>query len=97
MAQNQIYSYGLWKNKKPTIKYFRVFDSQCYILQDHENSNKFNSKSDEWVFLEYISNSKTYRGYNLQTKTIKESINIVVDDISAEITKREPEKLKELM
>ncbi|KAL6329558.1 hypothetical protein AAG906_022135 [Vitis piasezkii] len=29
--------YELWKGKKPTVKYFRVFGSKCYVVKDHEN------------------------------------------------------------
>ena len=39
--------YELWKGKKPTMKYFRVFGSRCYVVKDHENLGKFKSKSKE--------------------------------------------------
>ncbi|RVW73857.1 hypothetical protein CK203_056629 [Vitis vinifera] len=29
--------YELWKCKKPSVKYFRVFGSRCHVLKDHEN------------------------------------------------------------
>jgi transposase InsO family protein len=38
--------YELWRGKKPTVKYFRVFRSTCYILRDRENLGKFDAKSD---------------------------------------------------
>ncbi|RVW68345.1 hypothetical protein CK203_064541 [Vitis vinifera] len=34
--------YELWKGKKPSVKYFRVFGSRCYVLKDHENLGKLN-------------------------------------------------------
>jgi len=44
--------YELWRGKKPVVKYFRIFGSDCYILCDRENLEKFNAKSDKgemWV------------------------------------------------
>ena len=32
------------------VKYFRVFGSKCYILNDRENLGKFDAKSDEGFF-----------------------------------------------
>ena len=43
-------SYEIWKEKKPKVKYFRVFGSKCYILNDRENLGKFDAKSDEGIF-----------------------------------------------
>ncbi|RVW35263.1 Copia protein [Vitis vinifera] len=47
--------YEPWKGKKPCVKYFRVFGSRCYVLKDHENLGKFESKSEERIFLGYSS------------------------------------------
>ena len=43
--------YKLWKGKKPSVSYFHIFGSTCYILNDHEHLGKFDSKSDTGVFL----------------------------------------------
>ena len=72
--------YELWKGKKPSVKYFRVFGSKCYILKDHENLEKFESKSEEGIFLGYSSKSRANRVYILSSKCLVESINVVVDD-----------------
>ena len=50
-------SYEIWREKKPKVKYFRVFESKCYILNDRENLGKFDAKSDEGIFLGYLTNS----------------------------------------
>ena len=73
-------SYEIWNEKKPKVKYFRVFGSKCFILNDRENLGKFNAKSDEGIFLGYFVNSRAYRVYNKRTKTIMVSINVVIDD-----------------
>ncbi|KAM1811478.1 hypothetical protein ACFX12_028115 [Malus domestica] len=63
------------------VKYFRVLGSFCYILRDREHLAKFDTKSDEGIFLGYSNTSQTYRVYNLRTNTIMESINVKVDPI----------------
>ena len=73
-------SYEIWREKKPKVKYFRVFGSKCYILNDRENPGKFDAKNDEGIFLGYSTNSRAYRVYNKRTKTVMESINVVIDD-----------------
>ncbi|GMH24089.1 hypothetical protein Nepgr_025932 [Nepenthes gracilis] len=72
--------YELWKGKKPNVKYFHIFGCQCFILRDRKNLGKFDSKSDEGIFLGYSLTSRAYRVFNLRTQTVMESINVVVDD-----------------
>ena len=72
--------YELWKCKKPNVKYFWVFRSKGYILRDKEQLGKFDTGSDEGIFLGYSINSRSYRVNNLGTLTIMESINVVIDD-----------------
>ena len=52
--------YELWKGRKPNVKYFKIFGSTCFILKDRENVGKFDSRSDEGIFLVYFSTSKAY-------------------------------------
>jgi len=66
------------------VKYFRTFGSKCYILRDRENLGKFDSKSDEGIFLGYSTNSCAYRVFNKRTETVMESINVVIDDEEVE-------------
>jgi hypothetical protein len=62
------------------VKYFKTFGSKCYILRDRENLGKFDTKSDEGIFLGYSTNSRAYRVSNKRTETVMESINVIVDD-----------------
>ncbi|RVX07779.1 Retrovirus-related Pol polyprotein from transposon RE1 [Vitis vinifera] len=63
--------------------YSRVFGSRCYVLKDHENLGKFESKSEEGIFLGYSSKSRAYRVYILSSKCMVESINVIVDDLGS--------------
>jgi hypothetical protein len=76
--------YEIWRGKKPTVKYFKTFGSKCYILRDRENLGKFDSKSDEGIFLGYSINSRAYRVFNKRTETVMECINVVIDDEEVE-------------
>ena len=62
------------------MKYFQVFGSKCYILNDRENLGKFVAKSDEDIFLGYSTTSRAYKVFNKRTKTVMESINVEIDD-----------------
>ena len=72
--------YELWSGKKSIVKYFRIFGSDCYILRDRENLEKFDAKSDKGYFLGYSSTSRAYRVYNPRTKIVMESSNVVIND-----------------
>ena len=73
-------SYELWKGRKPNVKYFRIFGSTCFILKDRENVGKFDSRSDEGIFLDYSSTSKAYRVYNKRTMKAMKTVNVVIDE-----------------
>ncbi|XP_073064107.1 uncharacterized protein [Primulina eburnea] len=73
-------SYEIIMGKKPNLRYFHVFGCVCYTLNDRDQLAKFDSKSDKCLFLGYATNSRAYRMFNLRTRTIMESINVVFDD-----------------
>ena len=62
------------------MKYFRIFGSKCSILKDRESLRKFDTRSDEGIFLGYSTSSRAYKVFNNQTKTVMESCNVTVDD-----------------
>ena len=68
------------ERKEFVVKYFRIFGSDYYILRDRENLEKFDAKSDNVYFLGYFSTSRAYRVYNLRTKIVMESSNVVIND-----------------
>ena len=72
--------YELWKGRKPNVKYFRIFRSTYFILKDRENMRKFDSQSDEGIFLGQSSTSKVYRVYNKRTMKVMETVNVVIDE-----------------
>ncbi|KAJ9539482.1 LOW QUALITY PROTEIN: hypothetical protein OSB04_032215 [Centaurea solstitialis] len=65
---------------KPSIEHLHIFGCVCYILNNKDNLGKFDSKSDDGIFLGYSSISKTYRVFNKRRQTIEETIHVKFDE-----------------
>ena len=90
--------YELWKGRKSNVKYFKIFRSTCFILKDRENVGKFDSRSDEGIFLGYSSTSKAYQVYNKRTMKVMETVNVVIDKFSDSSSEKGIEELpKEIL
>ena len=64
-----------------SIKYFRVFGSKCYIKREGDNIGRFESRTDEGIFLGYSSSKlRAYICYNIRLHKIIESENVTIDD-----------------
>ena len=74
--------YELWNGRKPNVKYFIIFGSTCFILKDRDKVEKFDSRSDDGIFLWYSSTSKAYQVYNKRTKKVMETVNVIIDETS---------------
>nr|GFB70870.1 hypothetical protein [Tanacetum cinerariifolium] len=74
--------YELINKRKPNIKFFRVFECGCYLLNDYEDVGKLKAKGDIGVFVGYSKESAAFRIYNKQTRKIQESVNVNFDEIS---------------
>ncbi|GKC74062.1 retrovirus-related pol polyprotein from transposon TNT 1-94 [Tanacetum coccineum] len=72
--------YELLIGRKPTLDYFKMFGSKCFILNTKYYLTKFDPKSYEGVFLGYSQNSKPYVILNKQTKKIEELLNVTFDE-----------------
>nr|GEW08438.1 retrovirus-related Pol polyprotein from transposon TNT 1-94 [Tanacetum cinerariifolium] len=68
--------YEFLKGRKPTLDYFRVFRSKCFILNTKDYLTKFDPKSYEGIFLGYSQNSKAYIILNKHTRKVEESLNV---------------------
>ncbi|GJV31277.1 retrovirus-related pol polyprotein from transposon TNT 1-94 [Tanacetum coccineum] len=72
--------YKLLRGRKPTLDYFRVFGSKCFILNTKDYLTKFDPKSYEGVFLGYSQNSTAYIILNKHTRKVEESVNVTFDE-----------------
>ncbi|GJS63000.1 retrovirus-related pol polyprotein from transposon TNT 1-94 [Tanacetum coccineum] len=62
--------------QKPTLDYFRVFGSKCFILNTKDHLTKFDPKLYEGILLGYSQNSKAYIILNKHTGKVEESLNV---------------------
>ncbi|GJW08622.1 retrovirus-related pol polyprotein from transposon TNT 1-94 [Tanacetum coccineum] len=53
--------YHIINARKPSVKFFHIFGSLCYIVRDGENLDKMKEKGDACIFVGYSTQSKAYR------------------------------------
>ena len=71
-------SYKLLKGKKPYVAYFRVFGSKVFIHNnDKKDLDKFEKKSNIGIFLGYSEQSRVYKVFNNDSKSMKETPHVV--------------------
>ncbi|GJQ98377.1 retrovirus-related pol polyprotein from transposon TNT 1-94 [Tanacetum coccineum] len=76
----RITPYELFKGKKPSLEYFKVFGSKCFILNTKDYLTKFDHKSTKGIFIGYSPNSKAYIILNKETMKVEESFNVKIDE-----------------
>ncbi|GJR83019.1 ribonuclease H-like domain-containing protein [Tanacetum coccineum] len=67
--------------RKPSVKFFHIFGSLCYIVRDGENLDKMKEKGDACIFVGYSTQSKAYRVFNKRTRMIVETIHVNFDEL----------------
>jgi hypothetical protein len=72
--------YELLTGNKLNISYFRVFGSQCYVLQKRPKSFKFAPKVYEGFLLGYDSNSHAYYVFNKDSGCVEITCDAVFDE-----------------
>ena len=88
--------YELWFGRPYSVQYFRVFGSKCYIKREDDNLGKFDSRTDEGIFLGYSFTKKEYTCYNLKLHKIIVSTNVTVDDTKSRIQIQVSEDVEEI-
>nr|GFB96712.1 integrase, catalytic region, zinc finger, CCHC-type, peptidase aspartic, catalytic [Tanacetum cinerariifolium] len=73
--------YHIINDRKPSVKFFHIFGSVCYIVRDGENLDKMKEKGDECIFVGYSNQSRAYRVFNKRTRVIMESIHVNFDEL----------------
>nr|GFA38902.1 hypothetical protein [Tanacetum cinerariifolium] len=73
--------YHIINERKPSVKFFHIFGSVCYIVRDEENLDKLKEKGDECIFVGYSTQSRAYKVFNKRTRVIMESIHVNFDEL----------------
>ena len=53
--------YELWKGHEPNLKYLKVWGSLAKVMLPDPKKRKIGSKTSDYMFIEYASNSAAYR------------------------------------
>ena len=70
-------SYELYFGRKPKISYFHIFGCKCFVYNNgKDNLDKFNSKSNEALLIDYSSFRKAFIVFNKRTLKIEEFIHV---------------------
>ncbi|GKA04044.1 integrase, catalytic region, zinc finger, CCHC-type containing protein [Tanacetum coccineum] len=73
--------YHIINGQKPSVKFFYIFGSLCYIVRDVENLDKIKEKGDAFIFVGYSTHSRYYMVYNKRTRVIFETIHVNFDEL----------------
>ncbi|GKB06564.1 putative ribonuclease H-like domain-containing protein [Tanacetum coccineum] len=73
--------YHIINGRKPSVKFFHIFGSLCYIVKDGENLDKMKEKGDACIFVGYSTQSRAYRVYNKITRVIVKTIHVNFDEL----------------
>nr|GEZ01342.1 hypothetical protein [Tanacetum cinerariifolium] len=73
--------YQIINDRKPSVKFFHIFGSLCYIVRDGENLDKMKEKGDACIFVGYSTQLRAYRIFNKRTRVIVETIYVNFDEL----------------
>ena len=69
--------------KKPNLSHLKVFGCLAYVHVPYELRAKMDPKAKKCVFIGYSLEQKGYRYYNLVTRQIKVSRDVVFDELNS--------------
>ncbi|CAN1310032.1 Retrovirus-related Pol polyprotein from transposon TNT 1-94 [Linum perenne] len=72
--------YEMIKLRKPKLSYFHPFGCKCFVLNTKDTLGKFDPRSSPAILLGYSTHSKAFRVFNLNSRKVEESINVVFDE-----------------
>nr|GEX24311.1 hypothetical protein [Tanacetum cinerariifolium] len=73
--------YHIINDRKPSVKFFHIFGSLCYIVRDGENHDKMKEKGDACIFVWYSTQSRAFKVFNKRTRVIVEMIHVNFDEL----------------
>ena len=69
-----------WSGIQPYAKHLKIFGSICYSRVPSVKRSKLEPKGELGIFIGYSLQSKGYRVFNLQTKSVSIRRDVVVDE-----------------
>ncbi|GJQ94019.1 putative reverse transcriptase domain-containing protein [Tanacetum coccineum] len=81
IPQHEKTPYHIINGRKPSVKFFHIFGSLCYIVRDGENLDKIKEKGDACIFVGYFTQSRSYKVFNKRTRIIVKTIHVNFDEL----------------
>ncbi|GJR87138.1 retrovirus-related pol polyprotein from transposon TNT 1-94 [Tanacetum coccineum] len=81
IPQHEKTPYHIINGKKPSVKFFHIFGSLCYIVRDGENIDKMKAKGDACIFVGYSTQSRAYQVYNKRIRVTVITIHVNFDGL----------------
>nr|GEY31116.1 hypothetical protein [Tanacetum cinerariifolium] len=81
IPQHEKTPYHIINDRKPSVKFFHIFGSLCYIVRDGEYLDKMKEKGDACIFVGYSTQPRAYKVFNKRTRVIVETIHVNFDEL----------------
>jgi hypothetical protein len=72
--------YELWTGSTPSVEHLHTFRCMAHVKDTHPDLQKLEDRSKPMIFVGYEAGSMAYRAYNLTTKRIHISRDVVFDE-----------------
>jgi hypothetical protein len=67
-------------NKRPKVHHSQIFGCSSFVHVPKQQHDKFDNKTTKYLFLGYDEQNKVHRMYNLSTKKILLSCDVVFEE-----------------
>jgi hypothetical protein len=71
----------VWIGKKPSLEHLKLFGCDSYVHVLKENRSKLDTKAKKCIFIGYKDDMKGYNIWNLETKNIVYSWDVVFREV----------------
>ena len=71
----------VWTGKKPSIKHLKIFGCDSYVHVPKEKRSKLDNRVEKCIFIGYKDSMKGYKLWNLVTKEIVYSRDVVFREV----------------
>ena len=95
-AVANITPYEAWYGKKPSVDHLKVFGCVCYSHIPKDERRKLDRKARKAIFLGYGTSVKGYRLYDLKSKKIFYSRDVIFDESKFKSSRKDPGKVEEI-
>ena len=75
--------YKVFYKEKPSVSYFRIFGSVCYVIVFDQLRAKMDAKAQKYVFVGYDLERKGWRCMDPHTLKVVTSRDVVFDETSS--------------